>query len=219
MEDVPKLADLHPYPLGMPFRDFLGRIVSHPRVNEFQTRLLGRSRLEAHLNPVAARTFAALPIGTVVDIGGGTARSRSMWPAEWTYYSIDPDARVLDVEPTEKPIERLVGDASALPLPDNTADVVLMQCVSHHLDDSIWPVSLAEANRVLKPGGSFIFLDGVWRKRRWFSRVFWKLDAGHFPRTSDQLERAIAKEFQVIETDRFNVVHHSILVTALPMPE
>jgi len=203
----------------MSLRDVFGRIVSHPKVNEFQTHLLGRSRLEAHLGPVATLTFADLPIGTVVDIGGGTARSRSMWPTEWTYYSIDPDARVLTVEPTEKQIERLVGDASALPLPDNSADVVLMQCVSHHLDDSIWPASLTEANRVLKPGGSFIFLDGVWRKRRWFSRVFWRLDAGHFPRTSDDLERAVAEEFQILETDRFNVVHHSILLTARSSPE
>jgi ubiquinone/menaquinone biosynthesis C-methylase UbiE len=140
-----------------------------------------------------------------------------MWPTEWTYYSIDPDARVLKVETTEKPIERLVGDASALPLPDSRADVVLMQCVSHHLDDSIWPASLTEAHRVLKPGGSFIFLDGAWRKRRWFSRVFWRLDAGHYPRTSDDLERAVADEFQILETDRFNVVHHSILLTARPL--
>ena len=203
----------------MTLRDALGTLVSHPAVNEFQTRLLGRSRVEAHLRPVATLTFAHVPVGTVVDIGGGTARSRAMWPTEWTYYSIDPDARVLKVEPTEKPIERLVGDASALPLPDNSADVVLMQCVSHHLDDSVWPASLIEANRVLKPGGSFIFLDAVWRKRRWFSRVFWKLDAGHYPRTSGELEMAVAKEFQIVETDRFNVVHHSILLTARPAPK
>jgi len=139
-----------------------------------------------------------------------------MWPAEWTYYSIDPDARVLSVEATDKPIERLVGDAAALPLPDNSADVVLMQCVSHHLDDSTWPVSLAEAQRVLKPGGTFLFLDGVWRKSRWFSRLFWKLDAGHFPRTSQVLETSIREHFEVEETDRFNVVHHSILVMGTP---
>lgn len=198
----------------MSFRSVLGRIVSHPTVNEFQTRLLGRSRLEAHLDPVAAMTFANQPVGTVVDIGGGSARSRAMWPTEWTYYSIDPDARVLEVDATEKPIERLLGGAQALPLPDNSADVVLMQCVSHHLDDEIWPVSLAEANRVLKPEGTFIFLDGVLKKQRWFSRLFWKFDAGHYPRTSDELESSIAKNFDVIETDRFNVVHHSILVTA-----
>lgn len=203
----------------MSLRDVLERVVSHPTVNEFQTRLLGRSRLETHLRPVAALTFATMPVGTVVDIGGGTARSRSMWPSEWTYYSIDPETRVLKVEPTEKPIERLVGDASALPLPDKSADVVVMQCVSHHLDDSIWPASLTEAKRVLKPGGSFIFLDGVLRKRRWLSRAFWRLDAGHYPRTSRDLESAVAEEFQILETDRFDVVHHTILLTARPLPE
>jgi SAM-dependent methyltransferase len=103
-----------------------------------------------------------------------------MWPAEWTYYRIDPDPRVLEVEVTDKPIERLVSDTAALPLPDNSADVVLMQCVSHHLDNSIWPISLREAKRVLKPGGSFIFVDGVWTKQRWISRAFWERDAGHY---------------------------------------
>jgi SAM-dependent methyltransferase len=169
------------------------------------------------MNPVAARTFADTPDGTVVDIGGGTARSRAMWPAEWIYYSIDPDARVLEVEATDKPIERLVGDAAALPLPDNSADVVLMQCVSHHLNDSIWPISLREANRVLKPEGSFIFVDGLWTKHRWISRASWKLDAGHYPRTSEQLESAIAAQFSVVDIERFTLLHHSILLTASPL--
>ena len=203
----------------MSIRDVLGRIVSHPRINRFQTRLFGQGRLDARLNPVAARTFEDAPTGTVVDIGGGSARSREMWPTEWTYYSIDPDARLLEVESTDKPIERLVGDAASLPLPDNSADVVLMQCVSHHLDDSIWPVSLSEANRVLKPGGSFIFVDGVWTKRRWLSRVFWKLDAGHYPRTSEQLESAINDKFNVLDTERFALVHHSLIITAKPLSD
>ncbi|MSW57095.1 MAG: methyltransferase domain-containing protein, partial [Actinobacteria bacterium] len=176
-------------------------------------------RLDTRLNPVAAHTFEDAPTGTVVDIGGGSARSRQMWPAEWTYYSIDPDSRLLEVESTDKPIERLVGDAASLPLPDNSADVVLMQCVSHHLDDSIWPVSLSEANRVLKPGGSFIFVDGVWTKRRWLSRVFWKLDAGHYPRTSEQLESAINDKFCVLDTERFALVHHSLIITAKPLSD
>ena len=202
----------------MSFRSVLERIVSHPTINEFQTRLFGRSRLEAIMNPVAAHTFADTPEGTVVDIGGGTARSRAMWPAEWTYYSIDPDARVLEVEATDKPIERLVGDAAALPLPDNSADVVLMQCVSHHLDDSIWPISLREAKRVLKPEGSLIFVDGLWTNHRWISRAFWKLDAGHYPRTSEQLESAITGQFSIVDIERFTLVHHSILLTASPLP-
>ena len=94
-----------------------------------------------------------------------------------------------------------------------------MQCVSHHLDDSIWPVSLSEANRVLKPGGSFIFVDGVWTKRRWLSRVFWKLDAGHYPRTSEQLESAINDKFNVLDTERFALVHHSLIITAKPLSD
>jgi SAM-dependent methyltransferase len=189
-------------------------VVSHPRVNRLQTAILGRHKLEARLRPVAERSTNGETRGTVVDIGGGTARSRAMWPASWTYYSIDPDDRVLAVDEQEAPIERIVGDAARLPLHDAVADVVLMQCVSHHLDAETWQRSLVEAERILKPDGSFIFLDGVWSKRRWVSRWFWRLDAGRFPRESVVIEDALRARFSIVETERFALVHDSILVTA-----
>lgn len=197
----------------MAVRDLVGRVVSHPTVNRIQTTIFGQKKLDARLEPAAQSTWEGIPHGTVVDIGGGSARSRSMWPASWRYISIDPDPRVSELH-DEAPIERLVGSAADVPLPDNSADVVLMQCVSHHLDDRTWPQSLDEIDRILKPGGDFVFLDGVWSSRRWISRLFWRLDVGRHPRTSLDLEGAINDRFKTDDTQRFTLIHHVILVSA-----
>ena len=202
----------------MPVAGALSRVVSHPTVNRAQTALLGRHKLEARLRPVAARSNGGRTAGIVVDVGGGTARSRAMWPTGWTYVSIDPDVRVLGRDPGngESQVTRIVGDAGAIPLRDGSADVVLMQCVSHHLDATVWPRALTEAARIVKPDGHLVFLDGVWSARRWVSRVFWRLDAGRHPRTAADLETAIATSFDVVDVERFALVHDSILVTARP---
>ena len=198
----------------MPLGGWAAAAVSHPTVNRVQTRLLGRRRLEDHLRPVAGRTAEHRTTGVVVDVGGGTARSRAMWPAGWRYVSVDPDARVTTLEDRDGAVERVVGDAADLPLPDACASVVLMQCVSHHLDDDTWPAALDEAVRVLADDGHLVFLDGVWSDRRVVSRWFWRLDAGHHPRSADHLERSIGSRFDILDVDRFTLVHHSILVTA-----
>ena len=137
-----------------------------------------------------------------------------MWPASWRYVSIDPDARVAGLDDCGDVVRRITGDAASLPLPDECADVVLMQCVSHHLDPATWPQALAEARRILAPDGHLLFLDGVWSDRRTISRLFWRLDAGRHPRSSDELEGSIATHFEILDVDRFTLVHHSILVTA-----
>ena len=202
----------------MPMMDLFRKVISHPTLHRMQTRLLGQHKLDARLEPVAASTHIGRPPGLIVDVGGGSARSREMWPADWRYVSIDPDERMLEVDIVEDEveIERLVGSADDIPFPDGSVDVVLMQCVSHHLDDEIWPNALSEISRILKPGGEFVFLDGVWSKRRVISRLFWRLDAGRHPRESTDLMRAIESRFEVVASEEFALVHHAILVTARP---
>jgi ubiquinone/menaquinone biosynthesis C-methylase UbiE len=50
-----------------------------------------------------------------------------------------------------------VGDAMALTEPDNTFDAVFSFGVLHHMED--WRRALAEAGRVLKPGGELFFVE------------------------------------------------------------
>jgi SAM-dependent methyltransferase len=203
----------------MSTRDTISRIVSHPRVFQVQTALLGGNRLTESLLPLVSRATEGVSSGTVVDVGGGTASARSLWPAGWTYISLDPDQRLVtfdNSDNSDKAMQRLVGDASRLALLDNSVDVVFMKNVSHHLDNTQWPNALTEIRRVLKPEGHFLFVDALWSQYRLISRLAWSVDAGRFPRVSEKVERAIADSFDVENVERLTLIHHCIMVTSRP---
>ena len=200
----------------MSTRDTISRIVSHPRVFQVQTALLGGNRLTKSLLPLVSRATKGVSSGTVVDVGGGTASARSLWPAGWTYISLDPDQRLVTFDNTDDGMQRLVGDASRLALLDNSVDVVFMKNVSHHLDDTQWPNALTEIRRVLKPDGYFLFVDALWSQYRLISRLAWSVDAGRFPRVSEKVERAISDSFDVEYVERLTLIHHCIMVTSRP---
>jgi SAM-dependent methyltransferase len=200
----------------MSTRDTISRIVSHPRVFQVQTALLGGNRLTKSLLPLVSRATKGVSSGTVVDVGGGTASARSLWPVGWTYISLDPDQRLVTFDNADDGMQRLVGDASRLALLDNSIDVVFMKNVSHHLDDTQWPNALAEIQRVLKPDGYFLFVDALWSQYRLISRLAWSVDAGRFPRISEKVERAIADSFDVEYVERLTLIHHCIMVTSRP---
>jgi SAM-dependent methyltransferase len=200
----------------MSTRDTISRIVSHPRVFQAQTALLGGNRLTKSLLPLVSRATKGVPSGTVVDVGGGTASARSLWPVGWTYISLDPDQRLVSFDNADDGMQRLVGDASRLALLDNSVDVVFMKNVSHHLDDTQWPNALTEIRRVLKPDGYFLFVDALWSQYRLISRLAWSVDAGRFPRVSEKVEQAIADSFDVEYVERLTLIHHCIMVTSRP---
>ena len=203
----------------MDMRGAISRFVSHPKVFEAQTAVLGGHRLIAALQPMVAEATHGRTSGTVLDLGGGTANARSLWPHDWEYLSVDPDQRLVALEDTDQKMHRLVGDASELGLVDNSFDVVLMKNVSHHLDDATWSGALSEVRRILKPDGYFIFVDALWSQNRIISRLAWAVDAGRFPRVSEKIERAIAVAFDVESVERLTLIHHCILLITRPRAE
>jgi SAM-dependent methyltransferase len=200
----------------MSTRDTISRVVSHPRVFQLQTALLGGKQLAQAIEPIASAIIGGRPSGTVVDVGGGTASARSLWPDGWDYISIDPDPRVVGFDHPGCVTRRLVGDASKLGLRDHSLDVVLMKNVSHHLNDATWSGALSEVRRILKPDGWFLFVDGLWSRRRVVSRLGWALDAGRHPRRSDSIEGAIATMFDVANVERLTLLHDCIIVSGRP---
>jgi SAM-dependent methyltransferase len=200
----------------MTARDLIYRIISNPRVFQIQTTLLRGHRLNDALLPVARRATSGRTEGKVIDVGGGTASARSLWPDSWTYISIDSDPRLVTFSNTDDAMRKFVGDASRLALRDDSVDIVLMKNVSHHLDNEKWLKALSEAERVLSPDGRFIFLDAVRTPRRPISRLAWSLDAGRFPRISTSIENAIAAHFEIDELERMTFLHHCILLTGRP---
>jgi SAM-dependent methyltransferase len=198
------------------FRDVAGRIISHPQIYRLQRRLLHAERLDQLLTPLIDKAVGRVSAGTVIDVGGGAGTSRSLWPEGWTYVGIDPDERAVNFGEVDGNTERAVGNASDLPFPDGFADAVLMKEVSHHLDDKTWEKTLAEIRRVLKPGGTFVFLDGVWTRQRWISRLVWHFDVGRFPREAGRIEADIAKQFEVEDLKRFAAIHRCVVLLARP---
>jgi ubiquinone/menaquinone biosynthesis C-methylase UbiE len=122
--------------------------------------------------------LALRPGERVLDIGSGPGFLAAEMAAE-----VGPDGRVHAVDPSESmlaiarrrepgagaaPLEVRPGDALALPLPDGGADAAVSTQVLEYVDDV--PAALAEARRVLRPGGRLLILDTDWDSIVWHSR-------------------------------------------------
>ncbi len=130
--------------------------------------------------------------GTVIDIGAGPIRylrllAEHMRAGRVRYIAIDPDAVTLHRMRTELAGAAMaVGQGERLPIAGGCADALLMLRSWNHLADV--GAALAEAARVLRPGGRMIIVDNV---------------AFVLLRSADQIERAHA-----ISVERTPFEHH-----------
>ncbi|HET8623715.1 MAG TPA: class I SAM-dependent methyltransferase [Gemmatimonadales bacterium] len=153
-----------------------------PLITDYYDRVPEEARLEqGPFQLEEARTreliqrFARRPPGTVLDVGGA-AGAYALWLAEAGYsvYLIDPVARLVsEAERRSKTASRplascRIGDARAIEMPDDFADVVLMLGPLYHLTEPRDRAqALSEAVRVLKPGG-WLFAAAI---SRWASAL------------------------------------------------
>jgi ubiquinone/menaquinone biosynthesis C-methylase UbiE len=136
------------------------------------------------LHPWIAQAARRHPNGHAIDIGAGTgAVSGALVAAGFRVSAVDHSPEMLDVarQRIGRPdfLSTYVADALTLPFDDDVADVVTMQGILHHVPIAYEGV-LAEAHRVLKPGGSLYIsepcsdtslLSRILRNPRWF-RVY-----------------------------------------------
>lgn len=141
-----------------------------------------------------------LPGHTVLDLGAGTGLFVRAF-REWF-----PAVSVVAVEPSEamrsaSGLEMSPGDASSIPLPDASVDVVWMSTVVHHVPDLA--AAGAELRRVLRPGGRVV-LRSLFRERhrgigvfRFFPEAVRALDG--FP-TVAEVASGLGFEVERLET-------------------
>jgi ubiquinone/menaquinone biosynthesis C-methylase UbiE len=107
------------------------------------------------------------PGATVVDIGCGTGTltivlAMAADPRGATVIGVDGDPEVLALahaKPWADKVQWRKGLATALPLPGASADRVVMSLLLHHLEPAAKRTALAEAARVLRPGGRLHVAD------------------------------------------------------------
>ncbi|MEO3805241.1 class I SAM-dependent methyltransferase [Nonomuraea sp. B1E8] len=124
--------------------------------------------------------------GEVVEVGAGHGVNFVYYPAEVTLVvAVEPEPRLraqaqAAAAGTAVPVEVVPGVAEHLPAADHSADAVVFCMVLCSLPDV--GAALAEARRVLKPGGQLRFLEHVRADTSGLARVQDVLDATIWPR-------------------------------------
>ena len=111
-----------------------------------------REAVRRHLRPSQGMTL--------VDIGAGTGAFAAAF-SDWfdlSVLAVEPSAAMRDQIPRTPAIQVLEGTASALPLPDQSADAAWLSLVIHHVPDL--EVAAHEIRRVLRPGAPVLIRQG-----------------------------------------------------------
>ena len=102
--------------------------------------------------------------GQVLEIAIGTGRNLPFYPADVELTGIEISPAMLEIarlraQSLGRPVELLVGDAQALPFPDERFEKVVCTLALCTIPDE--RQAIAEVWRVLCPGGSFVVLEHV----------------------------------------------------------
>lgn len=111
-----------------------------------------REAVQRHLHPSKGMTL--------VDIGAGTGVFATAFN-EWfdvSVFAVEPSAAMRAQIPHRPGIQVLEGNASALPLPDGSADAAWLSLVIHHIPDL--EAAAHEIRRVLRPGAPVLIRQG-----------------------------------------------------------
>jgi ubiquinone/menaquinone biosynthesis C-methylase UbiE len=150
--------------------------------------MMAKSSFE-HIQMVIDRKRTLLgPLhGKILEIGAGAAPNLAYYAADVQWLGIEPNPAMFQYAQKEaqrlgRTIELRSGEAESLPVPEGSMDAVVSTLVLCSVHDPA--KSLQEIQRVLKPGGKFVFIEHVAApaetgSRRWqsFIRPAWKLGA------------------------------------------
>ncbi|MGW7534860.1 class I SAM-dependent methyltransferase [Amycolatopsis sp. NPDC054798] len=171
--------------------------VAHYDTETTENTRLARSphgRLEFRRTQELVRRALPASGQRVLDVGGATGvHARWLTADGHSVHVVDPVASHVAQAAEIEGVTAEVGDARALPWPDNSADVVLLMGPLYHLTESgDRAQALAEARRVLRPGG-ILFAAAI-------SRYLSAMETGTNGQLTEQLSPAVRA---VIATGRY----------------
>ncbi len=111
-----------------------------------------REAVRRHLRPS--------PGLTLVDVGAGTGQFAAAF-SDWfglDVVAVEPSAAMRSQISRTAAVQVLEGDATALPLPDESADAAWLSLVLHHVPDL--EAAARELRRVLRPGAPVLIRQG-----------------------------------------------------------
>ena len=139
-------------------------VMSHAGSYDRLTRLVTLGRRDRIYAGLAALS-AAGPGDHAVDLGCGTGALTRALAAR-----VGPTGLVTGIDPSEEMVafasrsatpslQYAVHPAEALPFDDTSVQVVATALAMHHIDPDQRPAAVAEAHRVLVPGGQLLVVD------------------------------------------------------------
>jgi SAM-dependent methyltransferase len=151
-----------------------------------------REAVRRHLRPSAEMTL--------VDIGAGTGQFAAAF-SDWFgigVVAVEPSAAMREQIPRTPAVQVLEGDATALPLPDESADGAWLSLVVQHIPDL--GAAAREIRRVLRPGAPVLIRGGISGTNhdgienvRWFPETARMVDT--FPSLTETCEAFAAAGF------------------------
>ncbi len=184
----------------------------HPLFARFWARLA--PLLERHGLAEQRLHVLAGASGVVVEIGAGDGANLPHYPAAVTrVLAVEPEPRLRELAAARAhaapaPTDVVEGVAERLPVPDESADTVVCFLVLCSVPDQA--VALAEARRVLRPGGRLLFMehvrgerDAVARVQRGLDRTFWPRLFGGCHTARDTVAAIRAAGLEVEDVQRY----------------
>lgn len=154
----------------------------------------------------------------IVDIGAGTGRGTALLKAKY------PKAEVLAIDPAlpmlravrrhsswRRPLLRVCGEATALPLADHSVDILHSNLCFQWINDL--PALFAECVRLLKPGGMLVFSslgpDTLMELRAAWAQVDSRPHVGQFLDMHDVGDAVLAAGMRdpVLDVQRYSLTY------------
>ncbi|MDT0541268.1 MULTISPECIES: class I SAM-dependent methyltransferase [Streptomyces] len=189
----------------------------YPRINAFA---------EAHGALEHRRELLAGATGRIVEIGAGSGANFRHYPPEVEQViAIEPEPRLRALAERAAadcpvPVEIRAGRAEALPVPDASVDGVVASLVLCSIADV--PATLAEAARVLRPGGYLYFYEHIRSTRPALARrqrivnVVWPLLGGGCNLTRNPEPAITAAGFTIERARHFDFLINSRTTPSSP---